>query len=362
MNVKKLNVKDEYMEVLRTKSYIDIWSKVQGELRRTTILSKIGDVDKLVSPVTRIPSYTHILYDYLLEPHQEILINMIQRSNLHYLLLDYFEASLEACKICGSLLQCIAQTRANYCIIQRVIKLVKRVSSNQTDDCDRDDQFQIIFSELATFAKLDNPLSSSSQLQFGIIHNRYGLMLNRLTMKRKRIARKAKVISLCKKAWRVSLIMACSGLAIATIVLAVHSVVGIVAAPGLVCFQLGFLRRKIKSAQHGLKRSNLMKFHAQLDAAAKGVYTLDRDFDTMSRLVMRLHDEIEHGKSIAEWCVKVQKKQMLKEVVKEFQTQESCFLEKLGELEEHVYLCVLTINRARKLVIQETNIYAQQQR
>ncbi|RZC66761.1 hypothetical protein C5167_010451 [Papaver somniferum] len=358
--VSKLNVKDEYMEALRTKSYIDIWSKVQGQLRKTsTPLTTNNDVvvdviDRIATSISRIPSYTHIS-DYLLEPQQEVLLELIQKSNLHQLLIDYFEASLEACRICGSILKCIDQARANYCKIQRVIKLSKRVPSDLPGGISNEDKVRIIFGELASFAKLDNPLSNSSKLKFSIIHDRYGSMLNLLTVKRKKVARRVKVISLSKKAWGVSVVMLCSGLAIATIILAVHSLVGFVAVPGLMCMQLGYLKKKLRSAKNGLKRNKLNQFHNQLDAAAKGVYTLNSDFDTISRLVMRLHDEIEHGKSIAQWCVKTQKKQMLKEVIKEFQTQENCFLEKLGELEEHVYLCVLTINRARRLVIKEIN-------
>ncbi|KAG0484265.1 hypothetical protein HPP92_008344 [Vanilla planifolia] len=50
--------------------------------------------------------------------------------------------------------------------------------------------------------------------------------------------------------------------------------------------------------------------------------------DTVSRMVRRVHDEVEHGRDVAR-------------------------LEQLEELEEHVYLCLLTINPDRRLFAEE---------
>ncbi|KAL0438383.1 UNVERIFIED_CONTAM: hypothetical protein Slati_2321300 [Sesamum latifolium] len=92
---------------------------------------------------------------------------------------------------------------------------------------------------------------------------------------------------------------------------------------------------------------------AQLDLAARGVYILVNDFDTMSRLVQRLHDEMEHRKFVADICVRKGKNEMLKEVVKEFQMHETWFMEQLEELEKQIYLCFLDINRSRRLVVEQ---------
>ena len=77
------------------------------------------------------------------------------------------------------------------------------------------------------------------------------------------------------------------------------------------------------------------------------------DFDTISRLVWRLHDEIEHRKAIASMCIRNGKIEVLKEVVREFCMHDSSFLDQLKELEEQTRLCFHTINRSRGLVIQE---------
>ncbi|RVW20487.1 UPF0496 protein [Vitis vinifera] len=300
----KSNVNEEYMEAFRTKSYIEIHSKVQGQL-----------MNELPSSSSSFPFYIH-LSDYLLEPCQETLANMIQTLNLHHLLIDYFQASLEACKSCEILLLRIHQTRANYQIIKRVIKLTKRLDDGEYYTTE---QYETIFRELAN----------------------------------KKTRRRAKFNRLCKRVAGFSLIISYSAVAVALVVLAIHSIVGIVIAPGLMGYFVGAVRNRYVFARRGLGTCFLERLGEQLDAAAKGIYILVNDFDTMSRLVSRLYDEVEHSKAIVDMCVRNGKSEMLMEVVKEFHVHDSFFLEQLEELEDHIYLCLLTINKSRMLVIQE---------
>ncbi|KAJ4965762.1 hypothetical protein NE237_017611 [Protea cynaroides] len=342
----KLNVNEEYMEAFRTKSYIEMSSKVQAS----------SNEESSSSSSSSFPSYTH-LCDHLLEPNQEILMDMIEHCSepdqqLRRLLIDYFECSLEACKICGFLLQSIHQTRTDYSKIQRIINFSKNLAT--------EDRCGFIFNELASFAKLANPLSCSSSVQFHLIHDRYELMLNQLTLTRKKKKRKVKLIRFCKKAAGISLVITCITVAAATLILAAHTLVGILASPAVLGISLGILKRRIESIRMGFNTTVICREREQLDAAAKGVYILNRDFDTVNRLAMRLHDEIDHRKKMAKMCVRSQNRQMLMVVVREFKSNESGFLEQVRELEEHVYLCLLTINRARRLVLQEIMVRPQE--
>jgi hypothetical protein len=131
------------------------------------------------------------------------------------------------------------------------------------------------------------------------------------------------------------------------------TVVGILAAPALIACSLGVSEKKMKVGCGGLKTRLLEKHGEQIDVAARGVYILINDFDTMSRMIRRLHDEVERRQAAAAVCVKNGKREILKEVVREFHANESSFLEQIEELEEHIYLCFLTINRSRRLVFQE---------
>lgn len=179
-------------------------------------------------------------------------------------------------------------------------------------------------------------------------------LLHRLTSKRKKIQRKIALISVCKKVGGIALVTSHAAILIALLVVSFHSVVGLVAAPSIVGCFVGLFIKRIKNR---IKiRSNSERLCEQLDAAAKGVFILINDLDTMSRMVKRLNDEVEHRKMVADVCVKNNvgsKCEILKRVMSEYRDQESSFLDQLEELEEHVYLCFLTINKSRRLVMQQ---------
>ncbi|KAB5557714.1 hypothetical protein DKX38_008623 [Salix brachista] len=318
----KLNVDEEYKEAFRTKSYVEMWSKVQDQLRKT----RIDGVNKVTSPSPSLPIHPH-LSDYLFEPQQQgTLREMIEGLKFHHFLVDYFEASFEACHICDLLLQCIQQTVANNKKIRRVIKLGKRVqhSADYSDEISR-----AMYRELAAYALLENPLSIFyTTVKFNDFHDKNLVLLHGLTSEQRRIVRKAKFRRICMRVGGGCLVISHTALLIALLVIAIHGMAGIVAAPGI----MGLL---------------------VLDIAAKGTYILINDFDTMSRLVRRLFDEVEHRKALADMCVRNKKPELLKEVVKEFHTHDLCYLEQLEELEQHIYLCFHTINRSRKLVMDE---------
>lgn len=103
----------------------------------------------------------------------------------------------------------------------------------------------------------------------------------------------------------------------------------------------------------------LARVIAQLDAAAKGTYTLNRDLDTISRIVTRLNDELDHMRAMVKFWVERREDrvrvrvQASGEVARLLKENDSRFREQLDELEEHLYLCFMTINRARNLVVEE---------
>lgn len=88
----------------------------------------------------------------------------------------------------------------------------------------------------------------------------------------------------------------------------------------------------------------------KVDAAARGAYIVGRDMDTVSRMVRRAHDEVEHRREMVRFLLRVGEGELMKEVVREMELGEVGFEEQIEELEDHVYLCLLTINRSRRLV------------
>ncbi|AES59800.1 hypothetical protein MtrunA17_Chr1g0157041 [Medicago truncatula] len=335
---RKSNVNEEYFEAFRTKSYIEICNKAKVQFEKTISTKRLS-----TSCSTSLPPICINLTEYLLEPRQEIITNMTQNFKVHHLLVDYFEASLEACRCCDTILEGIHATRLSYTRTKRFVKLSKRVINEPTK--------KDIYRELALFpSKLqNNPLSVISTMQFHDIRNRYMELLQKLTSKRRKIQRRLTLISVCKKVGGIALVTSHAAILIALLVVSFHSVVGLVAAPSIVGGLVGLFIKRIKN------RTNCERLCEQLDAAAKGVFILINDLDTMSRMVKRLNDEVEHRKMVAQVCVKNvgSKCEILKRFMSEFSDQESRFLDELEELEEHVYLCFLTVNKSRRLVLQQ---------
>ena len=147
-----------------------------------------------------------------------------------------------------------------------------------------------------------------------------------------------------------------SAIVITLLIVALHSILGVLVAPAMLGLcSLGLLRKKKKKAKRNMKNKSktdptLEKLGTQMDIAAKGMFIMINDLDTLSRLAGRLCDEIEHRKTVAAMCAKSGKIEVLKEALREFSGHEERFLEQLQELEEHLYLCFHTINRSRRLV------------
>ncbi|KAK7280774.1 hypothetical protein RJT34_25841 [Clitoria ternatea] len=347
----RANVNEEYLEAFRTKSYMEICNKAQGQLRKTS-------TKKLSSSSSTLPLCMQ-LTEYLLEPRQEIVTNMMQKLKVHHLLVDYFEASLEACHHCDTILEAIHSTRLAYRRITRVVMLSKMVldctdtfaNGNNNDDQTHKD---IIYGELASFSLQNNPLSIISTTQFREIHDRYMELLHRLKSERGKITRKLTLKRVCKNLGGIALVASHSVILIAILVFSFHSIVGLVAAPCVVGGLVGLLMKRVKRVRERFNTSSCERLCEQLDVAAKGVYILINDLDTMSRMVKRLHDEVEHWKVVAEVCVRNDGKcEVLKQVMKDINERECGFLDQLEELEDHIYLCFLTTNRSRRLVVQQ---------
>ncbi|KAJ4879548.1 UPF0496 protein [Raphanus sativus] len=349
----KLSVNEEYKEAFRTKSFLDIRTKAEDQLD-ITFCSKLSSSSP-PPPSSSSPSSSDLNFhshftDYLLDPPQETLDALMQDSSFHNLLANFFDFSSDACDVCESLLQCIQQIKINHIKIKRVIKIGKRVCNGaKPPEC------ALIFQELSRYASLKNPLYCIiNQAQFRRVHDANSELLTRLTSKRRRIRRKARFFNFCKKLGGCSLVISHSAIVITLLIVALHSILGVLVAPAMLGLcSLGFLRKKKAKRNMENKRktdTTLEKLGTQMDIAAKGMFIMINDLDTLSRLAGRLCDEIEHRKTVAAMCAKSGKIEVLKEALKEFSGHDERFLEQLQELEEHLYLCFHTINRSRRLV------------
>ncbi|KAK6115716.1 hypothetical protein DH2020_007985 [Rehmannia glutinosa] len=338
------NVNKEYKEAFRTNSYIEIRNKVECQLLEINCGLALGQSAASSSFSPSNIEYLH-LSEYLIDPNQETLTS----SNIHQFFVNYFEISLEASRICESLLTNIYQVRDSHRSIRKAISLIQRAP-----DCGNwtYDQYKKVYKNLASFALRRNPFSKMDPNKFHELHNGHVLLLHDLTSQCKKTKRKTKLIKVFKSVLTCFVLVGFGALVIALLFLGMHCMVGLLAAPGIAIWALAhFKKRAQRKSKYGKLPDGSV---AMLDVAARGAFIMINDFDTVSRIVKRLHDEMEHRKFVADICVRNKgKNEMLKEVVKEFQMHESCFLEELEELEKQIYLCFLDINRSRRLLVKE---------
>lgn len=340
-----LNLNDEYAKAFRTQSYAEIWKKA----RRVST-----DQEQEIGETSASPFHQYgVLAEHILEPDQEAVKDILQRGllssvpELYDLVSDYFNNSAEASKLCGDLLKNIQQAKASYRCVRNVLDCTPSTGDLTSEQC------HFTIAEFLMFMKVGNPFADPTSQNFQNIHESYSSLLKQLDLNQKRVMKKLKLLSGCKKASVVWIIAASTAIAICAVVIASHALIAIVAGPVVLTFPSNCVKHRMKS----LRTSVLARQRTQLDAAARGTYLLNRDFDTISCLVTRLHDEVEHNKVIINFCLdrkdEIQPVQM---VVSQLRSNDPKFNRQLDELEERVYLCFLTINRARSMVVQEIQL------
>ncbi|XP_008781640.2 UPF0496 protein At1g20180-like [Phoenix dactylifera] len=332
---KSISVNKEYLNALRTQSYVELTTKAQ----------------LLANEHSDTPKSNNYAMETLLKPDQDAIPSLLEapiftkaQSDLKLLISSYFETSAEASRICGHLLRSINETHSHYQRIQRILK-------NFSDHSPAGMKSTI--SELDSFALLSNPFPNPSQQDFKLIHDQYSSILHHLKLKRSKVARRIKLIECIKKVSGISLTVVCGVVGLVAIVIAVHSLSGFLMGPALMGLSPLHLKKKFSNLKY-FQSKFLRKLDDQLDAAAKGTYILNRDFDTMSQLVASLYNEVEHYKAMIRFCLERREDKFpLQEVMKELKRRSQVFKQQVEELQEHVCLCLVTINRARVLVIKE---------
>ncbi|XP_072995985.1 putative UPF0496 protein 2 [Typha latifolia] len=328
-----VNVEEEYNKALRTNSFIDLWSKSDHHHHHHHLRRSISS-----SPPPPLTFSTK----FHLDPSQDSLLSAASGFRAAALLLDFFDATLDASNACISLLDSIALARNHHRSISNL--LLRLLSLNKSNNNKKKNN---TFADLARRVELDNPLSPPNLSPFHTAHRRYPPLVVTLAAAHKKFLRRARIIRMIKKASRFILIGACGAAIAAALVFALHATLALGVA--ITAAAAARERQRRRRREGCYEKASL-----QLDAAAKGAYIVERDLDTMSRMVRRAHDEIEHGRDVARIVLRSGgEREVVREVAKEVEEGEVELGEQLEELEEHVCLCLVTINRSRRLVAQE---------
>ncbi|KAL1342473.1 hypothetical protein HN51_029031 [Arachis hypogaea] len=327
-----VDVREEYANAFRTESYIEFWTRVLAYPK----------AQNSSSTSARLPSY-RLFAEHLLDPDQPTVtwaLNKVQnRPTIHALLSDYFAHTSNASLLCSHLLKDIDRVRVKYQSLKTILQCVANNQDHNTTT------LSLIMAQLTEFSNSLNPFaqSSPSSCLVRAAQCQCSELSKRLESSRDKVRANLQMMARLKGGSACLLVAITASLMVIVIT---HGLVLLVATPSLIG-----IMDLVKVASE----SKLKKVMAQVDAAAKGTYIVNKDLETTGRLVARLNDELEYMRTTVKFWLerKDDKIQADGEVVRLLKQNQCNFSDQLDELEEHLYLCFMTINRTRDLVLKK---------
>ncbi|KAK2653925.1 hypothetical protein Ddye_013781 [Dipteronia dyeriana] len=330
-----VDVREEYAHAFRTESYNEFWTRVVAISNKD--FSKCASVEiESSSTAARLSSY-RLFSEQLLDPDQPTVIRILSLVKTHSLLFDYFSETANASFMFSRLLKDIDHVRVSYRSFKTVLKSLEDNHFSFTNHS------QSVRPRLTELVNSLNPFApfAPSPSRVRVIQAGCSKLNKQLELSRDKARTKLRIINFSEHGSAFFLVVVTASL---TVIIATHALALLVTAPGIIAASLELASTR-----------RLARVPTQLDAAAKGTYILNRDLDTISRLMARLNDELEHMRSMVKfWLERGEARlQASCEMARQLMKNDTIFSQQLDELEEHLYLCFMTVNRARNLVVKE---------
>ncbi|XP_009124821.1 UPF0496 protein At3g19330 [Brassica rapa] len=296
------NLSRELAHAFQTPSYHDIRSLVH-----------------VVDPPAHLPiqpdinDRTELLLSQVLQPNNECVqeaLSHAKPTTLTHLISTYFQHSESATRLCLNLYQSVHTARHLYTPLFDLFHIFP-VDSHAIDESLCNLAFDV-FLKLDTF---ENPFSSPESHSFRDTQLCFSQLKHKLDTR------------LRKSRSRVRLIH--------------HATAGPLCSPYL---------------PHSFKKKELTNI-SQLNAAAKGTFVLNKDLDTIDRLVSRLHTGIEYDKLFIRLGLERGRDvYSVQEILKQLHKTHLNLTHQLKDLEDHICLWFTNVNKARSLLLQEIHL------
>ncbi|KAJ0244687.1 hypothetical protein HA466_0192770 [Hirschfeldia incana] len=259
---------------------------------------------------------TELLLSQILQPNkervQEALSHAKPTTTLTHLISTYFQHSETATRLCLNLYQSVHTARHLYTPLFDLFRILPGDPHAAIDESLCNLAFDV-FLKLDTF---ENPFSSPDE-SHGFRETQ--LCFSQLKLKLDTRLRKSRS--------RVRLIH--------------HATAGPLCSPYL---------------PHSFKKKELTNI-SQLNAAAKGTFVLNKDLDTIDRLVSRLHTGIEYDKLFIRLGLERGRDvYSVQEILKQLHKTHLNLTHQLNDLEDHICLWFTNVNKARSLLLQEIHL------
>lgn len=333
-----VNLSHEYALAIHTHSY----GELRSMLNSGNFSNKRGLVDISEDPQ---------LLERVIQPGRESIpeaLSLIAHSSLADLLGTYFEHSENTSRLCLFLYQSVRRARLIYKAIHNFLDNLHLEPDSSSYSLSHS-ECKLAFNVFLEFNRCENPFLSPGEHAFDNMQKCFSQLRQQLDHDFRKSQSKINFKRRCSKGSAWCLIGTTVGVIISAVTRASHALAALVA-----CSMSPLI------LPSGTQKKEMVHL-AQLDAAARGAYVLHNDLDTTDRLVARLHTAIENDKLLIHLGLeRGVDRHPIQEILKQFRRNRSNFIQQLGDLEEHLLLCLATSNRTRSLLLQEIHMHQNQ--
>lgn len=333
-----INLGLEYSLTVHTTSYNEMWARIHvpAEILEVEVENVNGDDDG-----SRVGRRQQLHLSQVLQPNRECVEQALQHAKpntITRLVSKYFEHSEDTTNLCLRLHQCILLARALYApLIELLDDLPIEYECITQSDCDRALE---VFSQ---FDRAENPFPcTDSHNNFQEMRRSFSELKQQLHVRLKKSESRIRLFRQATTGTALCVVGTAAAVTVAAAVVATHALIAIIAAP--LC--TAYLPRD-------LTKKELARV-AQLDAAAKGTFVLDKNLDTIDRLVAKLYIDIEEDKQWVRLALERGNDRFcIREVLRQLRKTREKFTTQLASLEEHLCIGFNIVNRARSSLLDE---------
>lgn len=307
-----INFSREFTLAIQTNSFCLMRSKVSKVLNLQLQLQlhvQNGEIQHHSHSHSHNHDQYQLLIAELLDLNKECVEKALLRaktSPFTTLVKDYFDHSENTTILCFLLHRSVIHARELYSPLQTQLDVLNLDSSLSESDCNH------IFTLFVEFDRLGNPFPSPDSHNFNQMHQCYSELKPQLARR------------LRKSCSRIRLICVTIGSALC-----------------FICTAVGVDHKGVAGI-------------AQLEAATRVTYKLDKELATINCLVDKIRGAVDHHKTLIRLGLERGiEKHPIQWVMKSLQNDLDSFQRRLKDLEIHINLCFITINRARALLLEE---------
>ncbi|KAI5427965.1 UPF0496 protein At3g19330 isoform X3 [Lathyrus oleraceus] len=335
------NVSREFDRAIQGPSYNEIRTMIQTPLQPHHIEIQQQNEDNNEEEEEDEESHHRDILTQVLQPDpnsvRETLANAKPESALTNLVSSYFDHSETTSHLCLTLVRTIHRAREMYNPLSDLLSVLPSDSSSLSQP-----QCDTAYDLFIQFNLHENPFVFP---HFNTLRDSFSDLKHQIQLDRRKCRHRIRLFRNATVGCAVCGVATVSIAIVTAVIVATHASIGFAAmAP----FCIPFQKRRKRKAKARLK---------QLDAAESGTFVVNH-VNTIDSLVDRLQTAVEGDKAYVRFALeRGRDRHPIQEVIKQLRKTQPIFEQLLKDLEQHIYLCFYTVNKARYALLKEISLH-----